>query len=275
MNKEQAHEQYQKAITLTKAGCSDEAIVAFQEAIRLDPDNEVYLDNFGLFYRRMDRNEEAIVLYQEAIRNNLSSVRMLKGLAISLHANDKYEEAIDVYKEVIQLTPQDVQILNLLASAYTVVGDNEAAIKAYKQLIALRPDDYKAHDGLGLAYIRLGLTRQSDYNLDAIIKSSEISISIMPNSPDAYSNLGTAYVLMNDLGKAHEQAEILAGLDEEQYDLLIDIINDQGLKNAIRKAEDERPIALQPEPPRDAYTASKPVPVATSSKKAWWQFGRR
>ena len=83
----------------------DEAIAAFDEAIRLNPKEPDVWYNKGIVLHKREKFEEAIKVYDESIKLNPSAAQVWNNKGVALHNLGKYEEAIKAYEEAIKLNP--------------------------------------------------------------------------------------------------------------------------------------------------------------------------
>ena len=102
-----------------------EAVEAFTQAIRLDPDYAEAYYKLGLAYGALGRKKEA---------------------------TGAYEKAVKAYERVTRRTPQDAEAHLHMGRANGKLGDYDEAIKAYKRAVQLKKEDSDMHYELGLAY---------------------------------------------------------------------------------------------------------------------------
>jgi tetratricopeptide (TPR) repeat protein len=106
----------------------EQAVQAFQEAIRLQPDlAEAHL-RLGMAYAALDKKTEA-----EA----------------------SYKKAIELYKKVIQADAKDADAFFNLGQAHSFLHQDEEASRSYRQATRLRGDDEEAFYQLGRAETKL------------------------------------------------------------------------------------------------------------------------
>jgi protein O-mannosyl-transferase len=188
-NNERAHNNLGFALAKVP-GRVNEAIVQYQEALRLKPDLAEAHNNLGLAWSQMPgRLPEAIVQYREALRlrpdyaeahNNLGAA----WAKISGRSND----AIAQYREALRLQPDFIEAHNNLGVAWSEVpGRQKEAIAQYEEALRLDPNDAEAHSNLAIAWA------QTPGRLDAAINQFEEALRLEPDNADTHFNLGIAY----------------------------------------------------------------------------------
>ncbi len=128
-----------KGNAFRKQGKHDEAIKAYDEAIRLDPNDADAWYNKGeaLNYMGESKYDEAIKAYDEAIRLDpqLAEAWFWKGNL--LNAQGKHDEALEAYDEAIRLDPNDADAWVGKGVALNAVGDNTEAENAFAKALEL------------------------------------------------------------------------------------------------------------------------------------------
>jgi tetratricopeptide (TPR) repeat protein len=134
-----AKDWYDKGKALDDQGKHDEAIKAYDEAIRLDPQ------------------------YADAWYNKGNILYVL---------HNKYDEAIQAYDEVIKIDPQNDSVWNYKGNALTYQGKYDEAIKAYDRAIEINPHFYDGNNWYrkGLALYELGRYDEAIQAYDEAIK---------------------------------------------------------------------------------------------------------
>src|SRR2546421_5743345 len=106
----------------------EQAVQAFQEAIRLQPDlAEAHL-RLGMAYAALDKKTEA---------------------------EESYKKAIELFKKVAQSDQKNADTFFYLGEAHTFLHQDEEAARAYRQATKLKSDDEEAFYQLGMAETRL------------------------------------------------------------------------------------------------------------------------
>src|SRR5215208_6496054 len=138
-----AREQLEKGKEFYRNDQDDEAVQAFQEAVKFDPDLAEGHFRLGLGYESLGKREEA-----EA----------------------EYKKAIAAYKKYLEDNRNDPEAHYDLAQTYAGLGQYSEAIREYREATKLKEDDpenYRAQDGLdeakeGINRIRDGRKHQVD-----------------------------------------------------------------------------------------------------------------
>lgn len=151
-----------------------EAVLAFMEAVRLDPDLAEAHFRLALGYESLGKQEEAEAEYKKAVETykkyfaenpNDPEARYALG---QTYANlGQYSEAIRQYKEATKLKEDDPDMFYDLGVAYTKLAQYDAAAAAFSKSLEIDPDYYRAQDGLdeakeGIKRIRVGRKHQED-----------------------------------------------------------------------------------------------------------------
>ena len=106
----------------------------------------------GLAYTGLEKFEDAITAYQQAIRYTPDSAYIHAALGSAYASTHRYAEALDAYKVGVALNSSDEMIHHQLGNVYSKRGAHTAAIRHQLQAIALAPKFAAAHYQLGLLY---------------------------------------------------------------------------------------------------------------------------
>lgn len=151
-----------------------EAVLAFQEAVRLDPDLAEARFRLGLGYESLGKREEAEAEYKKAVgaykkyfEENENDAEAHYALGQTYANLGQYSEAIREYRAATKLKEDDPDIYYDLGVAYTKLAQYDAAAGAFSKSLEIDPDYYRAQDGLdeakeGIKRIRAGRKHQED-----------------------------------------------------------------------------------------------------------------
>ena len=173
-NTSRARELLAKGKELYRGDQDAEAVLALQEAVRLDPDLAEAHFRLGLGYEALGKSEEATEEYKKAVatykkylaeHDNDSEAHYDLGQTYA--GLGQYTEAIREYREATKLKEDDPDIYYDLGVAHTKLAQYDAAAAAFSKSLEIDPDNYRAQDGLdeakeGIKRIRAGIKHQED-----------------------------------------------------------------------------------------------------------------
>ena len=151
-----------------------EAVQAFTEAVRLDPDLAEAHFRLGLGYESLGKREEAEAQYKKAVEaykkyfeEHRDDAEAHYNLGQTYANLGQYSEAIREYREATKLKEDDPDMFYDLGVAYTKLAQYDAAAAAFSKSLEIDPDNYRAQDGLddakeGIKRIRVGRKHQED-----------------------------------------------------------------------------------------------------------------
>lgn len=169
-----AREQLEKGKELYRNDQDAEAVLAFLEAVRLDPDLAEAHFRLGLGYESLGKRDEAETQYKKAVtaykkyfEENDNDAQAHYDLGQTYAGLGQYSDAIREYREATKLKDDDPDIYYDLGVAHTKLAQYDQAAAAFKKSLDIDPDYYRAQDGLdeakeGIKRIRAGVKHQKD-----------------------------------------------------------------------------------------------------------------
>jgi Flp pilus assembly protein TadD len=148
----------------------DEAVHAFQQCLKLDPQNVKAEDNLGLAYAGLNHVNDAVAAYHSAIEWQKDALTKNPGpfidLADLLLDQNRSKEAIPYLREAIQIAPQDSKAHELLGKAYARLDEFPQAQAELEKAAELAPQNANLPCMLGPMYRKQGLTEKAELALD-------------------------------------------------------------------------------------------------------------
>ena len=187
----------------------DEATEACKSAARRSADLAEAHVCLGRVYSGTGQNERAAEEYKKAAQLDPTLDSAQSGLAsayVSLKQLDRAEEA---FRASIALRPNYWAGYNRLGMFYLQHGKFEPAAQMFSQVVSLAPDSFIGYNNLG--DVRLYQGRNAD-----AIPLLERSLQIR-KTPDATSNLGTAYFQLQRYAEAAAAYEQATHFDPQNY----------------------------------------------------------
>jgi Flp pilus assembly protein TadD len=169
-----ARELLEKGKELYRSDQDSEALSAFQEALKLDPDLAEAHFRLGLSYEALGKQEEAEAEYKKAVESykkylaeHEDDAEAHYDLGQTYAGLGQYSDAIREYREATKLKEDDADIYYDLGVAHTKLAQYDAAAAAFSKSLEIDPDNYRAQDGLdeakeGIKRIRAGRKHQED-----------------------------------------------------------------------------------------------------------------
>jgi len=170
----QARAQLDKGKELYRNDQDSEAVQAFMEAVRLDPNLPEAHFRLALGYGSLGKREEAEAEYKKAVEaykkyleQNRDDAEAHYALGQTYANLGQYSEAIREYREATKLKDDDPDIYYDLGVAHTKLAQYDAAAAAFSKSLEIDPDYYRAQDGLddakeGIQRIRAGRKHAED-----------------------------------------------------------------------------------------------------------------
>jgi tetratricopeptide (TPR) repeat protein len=124
-----------------RAGRRDEAIEAFRDALRQDPDNVDAMRYLASIYLRDQEHlsdAEALLRRATQVAPDFTAAWLL--LAGVLHERRRNVEAIDCCRKAVELEPENAGAWGALGHAYAFASYPEKGARAYAKSVALDPD---------------------------------------------------------------------------------------------------------------------------------------
>ena len=182
-----------------------EAVVSYQNALKLQPNTPDLQFNLGIALTQLNRLEEATNAYQKAIRIQPGFFEAHGNLGTILQRQGKLTEAIASYQKGLAINPQDARGYFNCGTALRDKGDLAAAIDCYRKAIALFPNYTDAHNNLGETLRDFG-------DMNAAVKSYQAALKLNPN------HANTNYNMAEFLYLAKQYDEAIAYFERSQLD---------------------------------------------------------
>jgi tetratricopeptide (TPR) repeat protein len=260
----------QLGATYLAAGRYDKALSAFQEALRLKPDDPDYLRHLGNAYywqgkvdpaqpsAQLDR---AIAEYEKARLIASDDSLLLTVLGAAYAEAGRSADALAAYEAAVRAAPCDDEALLLLANQYDAMGRAADARKAFEQLSELNPRQAVAWRWLATADYLKG-----DYA--SAVEGHRKAIAAESSDAGLYYGLASSLYYLEDYAGAEEayrQAKELAPEDAATLAGWADALAKLGrVDEAI--AAYEQAVAISPEAPH--YWLSLGLLYEGSDRKA-------
>jgi TolB-like protein/class 3 adenylate cyclase len=118
---------------------------AAEKAIELQPDmSEAYLaQGYSRYYGDRDY-DGAIISFEKARQLSPNNSQVLRALALICRRRGEWQCSLDYFRQAIQFDPRNASLLADLGEMYDLLGQFPAALKAYDQVLDIIPDNADA-----------------------------------------------------------------------------------------------------------------------------------
>jgi tetratricopeptide (TPR) repeat protein len=217
------------------------ALEAYQDSVRLFPNNHEVRHNLGLTFRATGKFLEAQKQFEAALALSPGYVESLAQLVAIAMATRQGPQAVERIKQQIELVPSSGAHHHLLGNTYLAIGEMDEAIHAFLAAIRLEPQMTSPYIQLAAIYARsgrlndafakmneaiaqnpedlqslviLGMLHEQKGDFQSAAKAYEKILEIQPNFAIAANNL--AYISAEqdgDLDRALQLAEAAVAAD--------------------------------------------------------------
>ena len=191
-------------------GSAQEAIAAYDAAIRLTPDFAAAYAKRGSVKYNLEDYKGAIKDYDAAIGMGLDYATVYVNRGVAKRNLRDYKGAIKDYNTAIRLDPGNVEAYINRGNAMSDLGNYEMALEDYNTAIRLKPKGII----LPLAYVKRASAKSDSSDKNGAIKDYDEAVRLKPNSLGiltvAYLNRGLAkFHLDNPKGAIEDYDEVI------------------------------------------------------------------
>jgi tetratricopeptide (TPR) repeat protein len=176
-----------KGDALYKLNCIEEALAAYEQAVRLDPNFAEPYSSKGALLCELKRYREALASCEEAIRLDPKNAQAYYNKGVVLNGLQRYMEALSACEQAIRLDPNSSANYNNKSVVLNGLQHYKEALLAAEQSIRLDPKNAAAYNNKGAALN--GLKRREDALL-----AFEQAIRLDPNFVQASTNKDVTFI---------------------------------------------------------------------------------
>uniref|UniRef100_A0A7S1G9A1 protein O-GlcNAc transferase n=1 Tax=Bicosoecida sp. CB-2014 TaxID=1486930 RepID=A0A7S1G9A1_9STRA len=229
------------ASVLLQQGHNEEALVHFEHAVRLRPDNACWQVDLGHLYRLFGHIDRAEACFLAAIRLSPTFPIAWSNMACILKDKGNVPEAIRHYRRAIELDPACVAAHSNLGNVLKDSGQLKDAAAEYEAALKLGGDNAVILANLAATQLELGM-------LEPSLATFDRALALQPDFPDALSNRGNAYKLLGRTEDAVRSYEAALRSDPDHPDALNNLANTYRDMGRAREAEDMYRHAIRVRP---------------------------
>lgn len=198
------------------SGKVEEAVGAFENALKANPQDPFALKQLGLAYIGLKKFELAQSQFEKLLQNNAYAGDALTGLGIVSFEQGKFEDSEKLFLRSLSYNPQNATALKYLAEIYNGQKNWLKSLDYAKEASSLEPTNARLHELMGLAYYHLKLFGKS-------AKSFGTAISLAPDNAEFYVELARVYKESGQIQSAEDMlikaVEVSKGGEEPLLEL--------------------------------------------------------
>lgn len=169
-NRTDANELMNAGTTMLGEGRTSDAILCYERAVELKPEDEEAHFNLGVAYGRAGQLLLAERHYREALKLFSDYPEAHNNLGNVLTRQKRYAEAIEEFKATLKLSPEDASAHNNLGRALAEQGDAMGALTYFTEAARLDTNYVEAHFNLASTYMTVGRTNDAIAQLNTVLR---------------------------------------------------------------------------------------------------------
>jgi len=182
-------EKLQKAFELHNAGELEQARVAYEDILIINPKQFDALQLSGMVAAQTKQWDKALSLFTDALKINTTSATVYNNCGIVLNELKRLEDALESYDRAIQFECDYAEAYYNRGIVLNELKRLEDARTSYDKAIALKPDYAEAFNNRGIVLNKLK-------RLEDALESYDKAIALKPNYAEAFNNRG---IVLNEL----------------------------------------------------------------------------
>ena len=221
----------QQALDAFKATDYEQAVESFLKVLEEDKNNPNILNNIGLCYAKLAKDDLAIEYFLKALSFNPKSVQTYINLSDVYYRNKNIIEAINLLENGVTLMPQEIALKHYLSRFYVEDCRYDLAMDQLFEILDIDEDNVDAYWDLGniqfelgdydsaaenyenvlekvtdnaVLYYQTAITYEANDNTDKAISNHLKAISCNENFHPSYKKLGILFLARNDKESAIE-----------------------------------------------------------------------
>ncbi len=154
-----------------KKGRKTKSLEAFQNAVKLDPENPATHFKLGEFYLASAQFDKACESFNSALELDPESVEVCQALGEAYYNCEDFKSALKYLRKAVRLSPHNEKINYLIGLTHDKLGSFENAIKFLQAAVDLNPRNIAYYYSLGFVYESNG---KKDQALENFKKALEL-----------------------------------------------------------------------------------------------------
>ena len=214
-----------------------EALNAFAQAAKLEPNNVEPHFSAGVLLEKQNRLDDAAREYEAAAALNPKSIEPLVALSVVYTKQQKYPQAEAMLRKLLEADPQNDTVRTQLGRILAAEGKSDEAVKILEGRANAVPEDPHAALELGTLYVKAGKYAEAEQLFRSaaqkLPQDGEVHYALgsalmeQKKYPEAQQELLTAVKLKPDLVEAYGNLAVVAS-ENKNYPLALQALDARG-----------------------------------------------
>jgi serine/threonine-protein kinase len=166
-------------------GHYEQAVEAFQTALRIDPVNAPAFRGLGAAWEQLGRRQDAEATYRQAVRLSPDDWFAVNDLAAFFFHTGQLENAAGQFRRATEIAPDNYKAWNNLGGVYYDLGRYGEARQAFQKSIAIHPSG-SAYSNLGSVLQAAGQYLQATAMFEKALQLKNSDYRVAANLADCY-----------------------------------------------------------------------------------------
>ena len=225
--------------TFIEMGAPDSYFEKKYNAIEDNPDDPIARIDLGVLYHGWDQTRNAIMEYEEALTLDPDNPFIYYNLAVAYQDMNLFEDkAIPLYMKTIELQPGYDNAHYNLAVSYLKTNRLEDAMVEYKKTLEINPN-------YAPVYVDYGMIQLREKNFDDAMKHYGKALEIDPNNIEAYYQKGIVYAFQENWDEALKMNRKALEIDPKHINSQFNIAVVYHKRGELKRAIAEYDLTLE------------------------------
>jgi Flp pilus assembly protein TadD len=212
------YQLFDAAVQLSDKKQYDAAVLGWQKAVSLDPDDARAHNNLGIALAGAGKVNDAVEEYRKSLSLNANSSQTENNLGSVLAQQGNLTEARQHFESALRINPDNASAKVNLADALAAEGGHaEEAIDLLRQALERAPDSPDGQNGLGIALAHAG-------NLEEATIHLQRAVELAPQDAGYRYNLGRVFAARSLFADALPQFQEAARLGNQQDPMVLQML---------------------------------------------------
>jgi predicted O-linked N-acetylglucosamine transferase (SPINDLY family) len=166
-------------------GCPVEALGAFREAVRLNPDFSIAYHNLGLVLSEQSQASGAIACFERAVQLDQKNLHAWINLGAALMDRGELDEAATCFKSALKLDAKNATGLVQLGRCQARAGRIDEAITAFEEALETGGDSLELLRELAAGYLQAGRSADAEAVYRRAVSRNPVDANLLLNLAQA------------------------------------------------------------------------------------------